>query len=154
MAKIICRKIGRSLVPVDDEGFDALAKVKDGRDVTVEFKMARNPRHHRLFFAACRFVQMHSETMDNASIDQIKTAIKIATGFVDTFVDCQTGNTIAVPKSLSFESLDQTSFNQFFDDACGVICNRWMPAGTTPEDVRRELILLVDGRHALGERVA
>lgn len=152
--KIICRKVGRSLVPVDDEGHEALAKVRDGRDVKVEFTMSRNLRHHRLAFAIFRFVQMHSETMANASIEQIKTAVKLATGHVDTFVDCQTGKSVMVPRSLAFEAMDQTEFGKFFEDACRVISSRWMPAGTTPEDVRRELILLVDGRHALGERVA
>lgn len=152
--KIICRKVGRSLVPVDDEGFDALAKVKDGRDVTVEFKQSRNTRHHRLVFAIFKFVKMHSDTMADASIEQIKTAIKLATGHVETFVDCQTGKTVCVPRSIAFEAMDQLEFNQFFDAACAVVANRWLPEGVTPEDVRRELIEMVDGKHALGERVA
>lgn len=151
--KIICRKVGRTLVPVDDEGIEALAKVKDGRDVTVELKMARNPKHHRLFFALCQFVRMHSETMSSASIDQIKTAMKLATGYVDTFVDCQTGKTAYVPKSIAWESCDQAEFNKFFDAAAGVIATRWMPPGVTAEEVRRELLLMVDGPHAVG-RVA
>lgn len=150
MTKIVCRKVGRSLVPVDDEGFEAIAKVKDGRDVTVECKMARNPRHHRLMFAVFKFVKMHSETMADASIEQIKTAIKLATGHVDTFVDCQSGQTVYVPKSIAFEAMDQMAFNQFFDAAVNVICNRWMAPGTTSEEVRREIILMVDGQHAIG----
>lgn len=150
MAKIICRKVGRSLVPVDDEAIDALAKVKDGRDVTVEFKMSRNPRHHRLFFAICKFVKLHSEVMDSASIEQIKTAIKLASGHVETFIDCQTGNTVMVPKSIAWEAMDQTEFNQFFDAAVNVICNRWMAPGTASEEVRREIIEMCDGPHAVG----
>lgn len=151
--KIICRKVGRSLVPVDDEGFDALAKVKEGRDVKVEFTMSRNLRHHRLAFAIFRFIQIHSPTMADASIEQIKTAVKIATGHVGTFVDCQTGQTFYVPKSIAWEAMDQGEFEKFFQDACNVICQRWMPAGSTPEDVWRELIEMVDGPHAVG-RVA
>lgn len=151
--KIVCRKVGRALVPVDDEGHDALAKVKDGRDVTVEFKMSRNPRHHRLAFAIFKFVKMHSEVMADASIDQIKTAVKLATGFVDTFVDCQTRKTVCVPKSIAWESCDQLEFNQFFDAAVNVIVNRWMAPGSTPEEVRREIIEMCDGPHAVG-RVA
>jgi hypothetical protein len=50
--------------------------------------------------------------------------------------------------------MDQTSFNQFFDDAVRVIADRWMPAGTTPEAVRNELLEMVDGPHALAERRA
>lgn len=152
--KIVCRKVGRSLVPVDDEGFDALAKVKDGRDVTVEFKQSRNPRHHRLMFQVFRFVQMHCDMMSDCSIERIKTAVKIATGYVETFVDCQTGLACYVPRSMAFESMDQTEFNEFFDAAIGEIVNRWMPPGSTSEEVRREIIEMTDGKHALGERVA
>lgn len=148
--KIICRKVGRSLVPVDDEGFDALAKVKDGRDVKVEFTMSRNLRHHRLAFAIFRFVKMHCEPMANTSIDQIKTAVKLAAGYVDTFVDCQTGESCYVPKSIAWESCDQLEFNQFFDAAVNVIVNRWMAPGSTSEEVRREIILMCDGPHAVG----
>lgn len=148
--KIICRKVGRSLVPVDDDGHDALAKVRDGRDVTVEFKKARNPRHHRLFYGICKFVKMHSETMADASIDQIKNALKLATGFVETYVDCQTGKSMYVAKSIAWESMDQTEFYVFFDAACAVVANRWLPEGTTPEDVRRELLSIIDGPHAVG----
>lgn len=148
--KIVCRKIGRSLVPVDDEALEALAKVREGRDVTVEFKQSRNPRHHRLFFALIQFIRMHSETMASASVEQIKTALKLATGHVETFVDCQTGKTVCVPKSIAFESMDQAEFSRFFDDAARVISARWMPAGTTPEDVRKELIEMVDGPYAVG----
>lgn len=148
--KIVCRKVGRSLVPVDDEGFDALAKIKDGRDVTVEFKMARNPRHHRLMFQVFRFVQMHCEMMSGCSIERIKTAIKIATGYVETFVDCQTGKACYVPRSMAFEAMDQTEFNQFFDAAINEIVNRWMAPGSTSEEVHREIILMCDGPHAVG----
>jgi hypothetical protein len=153
MAKIICRKVGRTLVPVDDEGFDALAKVREGRDVTVEFKTPRNPRHHRLFFAIIKFVQDHSERMAGASPDQIKTALKLATGYVETYVDRETGEACYVPKSIAWESCDQTEFAKFFDEACRVIASRWLPEGSTPEDVRRELIEMVDGQYAVG-RVA
>lgn len=148
--KIICRKVGRSLVPVDDEGFDALAKVRDGRDVTVEFKKARNPRHHRLFFALVNFAKLHSETMTEASTEQIKTALKLATGYVDTYVDRETGKCCYVPRSIAWESCDQLEFNKFFDAAVNVIVNRWMAPGTTSEEVRREIIEICDGPHAVG----
>lgn len=160
MAKIVCRKNGRTLTPVDDEGRDALAKIRDGRDVMVEVRRARNPRHHRLYWALINFVKLHAINADgeslfeNADLEIIHTAVKIATGFVRTFVDTTTGKTAFVPLSIAFESLDQTQFEEFFNTATKIIASRWLPPGTTPEDVRRELIELVDGPHALGERVA
>ena len=148
MTKVICRKVNGVLAPVDEEGFEIFAKLKDGRDVTVDVKQSRNPRHHRLAFAIFRFVQIHSPIMSDRSIEEIKTAVKIATGYVGTFVDCQTGQTCYVPKSIAFEAMDQTEFNRFFDDACRVVATRWLPAGTTADDVRRELIQMCDGQYA------
>ena len=84
----------------------------------------------------------------------ISSAIKLATGCGSDFVDLDSGKRIFVPRSLSFESMPQTEFNEFFQRATDTICKRWLPEGTLPEDVRRELILMVDGEHALPERVA
>jgi hypothetical protein len=159
MTEIILRKrVARAgeigLFSVDDEGYELISKLKDGRDVGADIVQRRNPRHHRLFFAICKFVQIHSPLMSDQSIEEIKDALKLATGHVTRYVDADTAQTFYVCKSISWSAMDQTAFNQFFDDACRVVANRWMPAGTTPEDVRRELILLVDGPNAIGERVA
>lgn len=150
MVKIVCRKVGRSLVPVDDEGHDALAKVKDGRDVKVEFTLSRNLRHHRLAFAIFNFMKMHCPNMEKRSTEQIKTMVKLATGFVETYIDVDTGKTVCVPRSIAYESMDQLEFNAFFDAAVNVIVNRWMAPGTTSEEVRREIIEMCDGPHAIG----
>lgn len=159
MTEIIVRKVrlpdGRpALVPVDDEGYELIHKLKDGRDVGADVVQRRNPRHHRLFFAICKFIQMHSPLMGEQSIEEIKDALKLATGHVTRRVDTDTAQTFYVCKSISWSAMDQTAFNQFFDAACKVVADRWMPAGTTPDDVRRELILMVDGPQAIGERVA
>ena len=149
MTKIACRKSGKFLTPVDDEGLEVLARLKDGRDVMVDVTAARNVRQHRLAFQIFHFVKMHCELFSDASIDEIKDAVKLATGWVRRFVDADTAQTFYVCRSISFASCDQTEFNQFFDAAINVISNRWMPSGVTPEDVRRELILMVDGEHAV-----
>lgn len=149
VTKIVCRKRGRSLVPVDEDGIALFDKLKDGRDITVEIKVSRNPRHHRLFFAIIKFVQQHCEIMSDRSIDEIKDAVKLATGYVKRFVDTDTAQTFYVVKSISWESCDQIEFGAFFDAACKVIADRWMPEGTAPSDVRRELLLMVDGPMAV-----
>jgi hypothetical protein len=154
MTKIVCRKNGKFLTPVDDEGIEVLARLKDGRDVMVDVTAARNVRQHRLAFALFQFVKMHCELFEDASIDEIKDAVKLATGFVRRFVDADTCQTFYVCRSISFASCDQLEFNRFFDNAVQVICNRWMHDGVTPEDVRRELILMVDGEHSVERRSA
>lgn len=158
--KIVCRKRGSTLTAVDDEGREALAKVRDDRDVMVEFRQARNPRHHRLYFAMIKFIKEHAVTpsgeslFENADVEMIHIALKLATGLVRTFVDCDTGKTVSVPMSIAFESMDGARWEQFFDAAVLTITRRWLPPGTLADDVRRHLIELVDGPGAVGERVA
>jgi hypothetical protein len=153
---VIMRKsvlAGRAaLVPVDDDGCALLAKLKDGRDVGVTVTQHRNPRHHRLYWAMLKFIRDHTDTFEGKDLKIISTAVKLATGLVDSFVNQNTGETVLVPKSIAFAAMDQMRFNQFFDAACITIANRWMPPGVTPEEVRRELLLMVDGPHAVGER--
>jgi hypothetical protein len=148
---VIMRKRGNSLVPVDDQGLELLAKLKDGRDVGCTIVAHRNPRHHRLYFAMLKFLSEHTDTFAGRDPEIISTALKLATGLVRTYVNQDTGETIMVPKSISFAAMDQTRFNVFFDAACQTIAH-WMPPGSVPDDVRDELIRMVDGEHAIGER--
>lgn len=141
--------------PVDEEGAELMHSVKPvGRDVSMEVIQRRNPKHHRLAFAIFKFLQYHSDTFHDVPIDRIKDAVKLATGLVDTFVKQDTGEAYYVLKSISFAAMDQTKFNEFFDAAVKVIAERYMPEGTTPEAVRKELFAMVDGPGALGSRVA
>ena len=154
MTEIILRKRGASLVAVDDQGRELLAKLKDNRDVGCTIVAHRNPRHHRLYWAIIKFLSEHADMFANTDTEVISVALKLATGLVRVFVDQDTGKTVMVPKSISWGAMDQTRFNEFFDKACAVIANRWMPRGTTPQSVHDELIRLVDGEHALPERAA
>lgn len=161
MTKIVCRKRGATLSAVDDEGRAALARVRDDRDVVVEFTQSRNPRHLRLYFAMVRFIKEHAvirETgeslFESADTETVHIALKLATGLVRTFVDCDTGKAVSVPLSVAFEAMDQVRFAEFFDAAVSTITRRWLPPGTLADDVRRELIAIVDGPDAIGERIA
>lgn len=138
--------------PVDEQGVNVLGKISMGRDVGCEVIQRRNPRHHRLLFGAIKFVREHCAMWEAASTDTVLVALKLATGFVDTYVDKETGKAVMVPKSVAFAAMDQTEFNPWFDDACRVIARRWMPEGTTPESVRDELFALIDGPGAIGSK--
>ncbi|HZP68346.1 MAG TPA: DUF1367 family protein [Pseudolabrys sp.] len=140
------------LFPVDDEGAELFRGLKINRDIGCDVKQRRNPRHHRLFFAILNFVKLHCSRFENASLDQIKDAVKLACGLTQTFIDAETGEVFYVLKSIAWAAMDQTKFNEFFNNACNVIAKRWMPAGTTAESVRDELLKMVDGPYHVDER--
>lgn len=158
MAKAVFRKTHNGFVPVDDEARELFKRAKDGRDVVIEMTLARNPRHHRLFYAILKFCVMHAVAENGESrfsnIEEAKTAIKIATGEVDPYIDATTGKTFFVLRSISYASMDQARFAAFFDRATFVIADRWMPSGTTPEAVRAEIEAMIEPVHSHSERAA
>lgn len=149
MTTAVFQKRRGALVPVDDEGRQIMSGIANGRDVLVEVKNARNPRQHRLLFAMLNFCLQHSIIPDTGevrfdNIKQVLLALKVATGEVDTYIDADNGRAFFIPRSISFASMDQSAFNDFFDRAIYVIAERWMPYGTTETAVRTEILMMID----------
>lgn len=141
------------LVPVDDQARELLLAIRKNRDVSVDLTTPRNPRHHRLYFQLVNFIGEHCDLFFGAPREDIHLSLKVAAGLVDTKIDLGSRRIITVPRSIAWASMDQTAFRTFFDDATRVVANRWMPAGTTPESVRAELLSMVDGNFMVGSRV-
>jgi hypothetical protein len=119
--------------------------MKDGRDCMVHLSAPRNVRHHKLYWALIRFIREHTDQFAGHDDEIIHTSLKLATGYVKTFIDTETGKAVMVPRSIAFESMDQARFAKFFDAAVAAICWRWLPPGTVPDDVRREVEAMCDG---------
>lgn len=146
MARHAFMRRGGTLVPTTPDAEQALRAVRDGREVMVALRPPRNIKHHRLLFAMLNFVIEHSDTFENKDLALI--GLKIACGLVDPYIDPGTGKTFFVPRSIAFESMSQDEFNGFFDRACFVVAERWMPSGTTPESVRAEILAMIEPRSA------
>lgn len=142
------------LFPVDTRGADTTAKIKPGSEVTADVRRARNTRQLRLFWVIVDFVAMHCPLFEGRTEDDIADAVKVATGHVRKFISADTGEVFYVTKSIAETKLEQEEFEDFFNKACLVIATRWMPDGTAPDDVRRELLAMIDGPGAIGSKVA
>jgi hypothetical protein len=144
------------LFPDDARGFEVFNKLKNrvGKDVKTDVSFARNTRQLRLFWVIVDFVEQHCDLFEDVVQDNIAEALKIATGLVRNCIDIKTGEVTTVVRSMAEDKLDQETFDEFFQKACRVIAERWMPAGTTPESVRAELLRKIDGPRAIGSRVA
>lgn len=132
--RVLCRRTVSGLQPLDDQASEELQRVPLGRPVYVEIKAARNPRQHRLLFALLKAVTDNTDLFP--SIDAALVAIKIGTGYVDTMVTAE-GQTVYVPRSISFANMPQTTFSEWFDRAINLVSERWLPMA--PDDLRREI---------------
>ena len=142
MKAVFIKQLG-TLRPVDREGEEALAKIKNGQQVMVEVKQPRNPDHHRKFFALLNTVYENTEKFP--SVDALLSVVKLMVGHCDTIISGK-GEAFHHPKSINFASMGQTEFNEFYDKSLDAICERIMP-GTTREELENE-VLIKTGRCA------
>lgn len=107
------------LVPADIMADEFLATIKIGREVLVSIRRARNPRHHRLLFAALRKVVENTDRW--ADEETLLDELKLATGLAEIRVNLLTGKPYAVPASISFAAMDQLRFSQWFERATPIL---------------------------------
>lgn len=138
-----------ALVPIDQDGQEAFAKLGRTRagHLRVEVKQPRNPDHHRLFFKMLAIVQ---ENLPDylaevyPTVEALLTAVKIGTGYCDPFIDDR-GNVVYVPRSISYEAMDQTAFRPFYNAAVDLILRRWLP-GLNRRDLDEQVFQLIGVR--------
>ena len=107
-------KVGNTLAPIDDEGLNALQKIPQGELVTVELTRPRNPR---------------CSTRESVS-DFLKIAVSHVTDD-------------GKPRSISFESMEQTEFESFYSRVSDVVAGL---LSTTPDTIRVEIEALTGQR--------
>lgn len=138
MAKLTVRVLrmasGRPcIVATSREGEDALFGLVGDREVIATVKGARNPRHHRLFFKALAIVNESGAWAGDQSIgapdtvDGLLKWIKKELGHYDVHVSVDENDPSRSVvyrefRSISFESMAQAEFAEFFDRACTVLC--------------------------------
>lgn len=115
--KTVWKKELGSLRPHDPVAEGWLQKIQNGDLVMVEAKKPRNVLHHRKLFALLNIAvdNWPQETTVNALLG----AIKIAAGHCDV-IQTENGEW-KIPKSINFESMDQTEFNPFYDRAVEIV---------------------------------
>lgn len=97
-------------------------RMRPGQSLKLSYSQPRNLAHHKKFFALVQAVAENSETYDTA--DKALVAVKLAASHVDFVPHPETGELTAVPKSISFQSMDQAAFEAFYEQAvAGVIAH-------------------------------
>ena len=104
--KVVMEKKGNSLVPVYSKDHEIIQKIGEGSQVIADVKKPRNPKQHRLLFALLQCVLDQQEQYK--SIDELLIVLKITLGYVSVYY--MDNKEIFVPKSISFESMDNIEF--------------------------------------------
>lgn len=154
MGQAVFVRQDRGFFPVDQDGEEMVAAVADGKQVMGSFRAARNPRHHRMFFALLR-VLVDNTDLFAGDTELARRAILTDCRECDLWVHPKTGEVRVEVRSMAFEKMDQRRFARLFDRALYVICTDYL-AGAEAEDIRQKVFEIVDGpeRSALGRRAA
>lgn len=132
-----------ALWPSDPISDELLEKLPDGKEVLLTIRRARNVRHHKLLWAMLRKVVENTDGQwpnENALLDELK----LATGLAEVRVNLLTGNPYAVPGSISFASMDQTKFKEWFDQATHLLATKVLRC--SPQTLVDEVVAMCSER--------
>ena len=132
---IMVKRLG-AFRSTDDEGTEAMRKIGDGELVKVSWTRPRNIRFHCKFFAMLQIILANQEHYK--SIDDLLDVCKIRIGHV-RMIERRDARTLqktimVVPKSISFASMDETQFSEFYERAID-----WMLTEVIPGLQRQHL---------------
>lgn len=136
----------RGSTPADQDAWAKfkrkLETMKPGKWLRMEWSSPRNGPHHRKFFALLSLVSENSETYNTT--EKALIAVKLAAGYFDPAIDPRTGEIIPIPKSISFDAMDQDTFETFYSAAIDGVLQVILP--TMSRDTADKLMdMVVEG---------
>ena len=139
MPKLVLQKHNGGLVAADEISENWLRRVLEGDKIMAEIRKPRNINHHRKLFALLKKV---CDNLDQpVSTEMLLGLIKLRTGHCD-LIDTVKG-TVAVHRSIAFESMDQLAFDEFWNRAVDFIIAEVIP-GVDRDALEREVLEMVN----------
>lgn len=143
---ILMQRRGAFLMACSAADAEFVEELPQGKELRVRVTQPKSPRslrQHRLFFAMLTLV------VDNLDQPLSKEAllewVKLKLGHVE-MIRLRNGEIVEVPKSISFDAMEQAEFHKFFQAAVDLICEHIIPGLNKPA-------LIGEAREMLGEPV-
>ncbi|MES2323242.1 MAG: DUF1367 family protein [Pseudomonadota bacterium] len=140
---VLTKAANGTLVPIDPQAVEFLAKIKLGGAITATVKRHRNPGLHRKWFALLNLAFEHWEPATatykgqvvGKNFDQFRNDITVLAGHFEMAVNLR-GETRLTAKSVSFSSMSQDDFDDLYNATINVILARVMTTYTA-DDLNR-----------------
>lgn len=136
----------RGATPADQEAWAKfrrrLETMKPGTWVRMEWARPRHGKHHRKFFALLNLVAENSETYDTT--EKALVAVKLVTGHCDPVIHPETGELLQIPRSISYDAMDQDEFDRFYEAAIDGVLRHILP-GMDRDTADRLLEMIIEG---------
>lgn len=134
------RKHLGALRPADRVAEEAFAKVKPGEVVRVEMKRPRNAKHHRKYWALLALVVDNLD--QSVSVETLHDWMKLKVGCV-RLLRTKSG-LVELPGSISFEKMDQSQFEEFYEKALQYVLTEILP-GVGKKELEEEVFAMIGG---------
>lgn len=119
MARIFLKRTMSGFVPADEPSRQDCAKYKQGEIYRADVVKPRSYQHHKLAFA---LLQMTFDNQDQyTNFELFRKAVAIEAGHVEELIKVD-GEIIFLPKSLSYDALDEVEFTKVFGAMMTVCC--------------------------------
>jgi hypothetical protein len=133
------------LVPANAEARELMRTIKDDRWVLCEVRNPRNVKHHRKYFALLQAVFPHQSQWP--TFKSFQRQMKKALGHGEWVVSGDGKYKDFIEDSISFASMDQDEFEEFYSRALEIILTRILPS-VDLDDLNREVADILEGRKA------
>lgn len=130
-----CKPDTVCLVAADQESAKVLEKMHEGESIHVKGSRQRNPGHHRKAFALLN--EVYQSQTYYATLEDMLDDIKISIGHCKKVISLQGGVVRYIPKSINWGSMDQTTFEQFYDKMVNFIISEIIPLTKSADLERR-----------------
>jgi hypothetical protein len=133
-----------ALVPANAQALESLRKLPADKWLLCELRMPRNVKHHRKFMAVLQAVYPHQDMWP--TFNSFRKAFTAALGHGEV-VTAKDGRKFIDADSISFATMDQTEFDEFYARAIEFVLTKVLP-GVDSRDLEREVADILEGRKA------
>lgn len=130
------------LVPANEQTLDALRKMKPGQWYRADIKMPRNVKFHRKYFALLGAVYPHQTMWP--TFKKFRAKFEEALGHGEYHTNAR-GERYFENESISFASMQEDEFEQFYERAVELILTRILP-NVGRADLDRQVEEIMAGR--------
>ena len=113
MKLYLVKQYDNSFKVAGDSDYERLKKIKPMELVECEIKKPRNIRFHRKAFALFNMVYQNQETYTN--IEDLRHDLTIVAGYYTERINLK-GEVVKQANSISFASMDESDFSQYYDN--------------------------------------
>lgn len=140
--ELLLLNTSRGLVPLYDDSYEEKRKLKPGQAYRAKIVKARNPEFHRKYFALVNAAWGCLPEKAQAKLktpENFRKYAEVAAGHCDTFYSPRLREYVEIPKSVAFDAMDGTEFEDLYRRVRGVIDSLLAPV-LSPEEFDKILL--------------